>query len=127
MKVERVLTALLVVVAIAALALVVSSQVEQARIEYNISIEYSLSKQGGNFDYSCDEPFYSVFLRVSNNGSKVVNDFTISISNGLCKGAVPPLPSSLNSGQSIQIYLYTTKQNGTITISGNNTLIYVNF
>lgn len=121
------LTALLVVAALAALALVVSAQVEQTRAEYNSSIDYSLNKQEGNFDYSCDEPFYSIFLRVLNNGSKLVDGFAISISNGLCKGAVPPLPSSLNSGQSIQIYLYTTKENGTITISGNNTLIYVNF
>ena len=127
MKFDRLLTVVLAVVMISALALIVFAQIGQEGNSYNRNVEYSISKQGGNYDYSCDEPFYSIFLRISNNGSKVLDNFSISVTNGLCKGAVPPLPGSLNPGQSLQIYLYTTEQNGTITLSGNNTLIYASF
>lgn len=118
---------MLAIVVFGAAVLLVSTQIQNQGAVYNSSIEYKLSKQTESYDYSCNEPLFPIYLQLSNNGSKVVEDLSISITNGLCKGAVPPLPSSMNPGQSLQIYLYTTKQNGTITISGNYTTIYVDF
>jgi hypothetical protein len=127
LKVERFLTILVVAAAVAALTLVYFEQMEGIQQSYNSEIGFSVSKEQGSFDYSCDQPFYGLYLKVSNEGSKVVSDFSISITNPLCKGAVPPLPSELLPSHSIAIYLYSTEQNGTVTISGNNTMIFLKF
>ncbi|MGI0090185.1 MAG: hypothetical protein ACREBS_00605 [Nitrososphaerales archaeon] len=64
---------------------------------------------------------------MANTGNKSVNDVSVSITNPLCTGAVPPISNTFAAQQKKVMYLYTTAQNGTITLSGNNTLLLIRF
>lgn len=127
MKFENVLTITLLLVVAGSVGLLFYNGLDQSTVSYNSSITHSIARETHNFDYSCNQEFYTLYLRVTNAGEKVVRNFSISISNELCKGAIPPIPAAFEPGQTLGLYLYTTKANGTIAISGNHTNIYVKF
>lgn len=52
---------------------------------------------------------------------------SVSVTNALCVGAIPQLPDSLVPSQQLAVDIYTTSVNGTITITGNNTVLLVQF
>jgi len=127
LKLGRVLTVVLVVMTSAALVIIVLGQMELSSDEYQSNISYSLSRVALKYDYSCEENVYGLYLNLTNLGTKIVQNFQVSVTNELCVGSVPPLPSYLNPGQSLQFYLYTTSPNGTISVTGNNTNLFINF
>ena len=125
-KLGTLLTAILIVFASASILLIALGQVQQSRDEYR-SIEYSFTRIALRYDYSCDESVYGLSVILSNNGEKLVQNLDVSVTNGLCVGSVPPLPSFLNPGQSIQFYIYSSSPNGTISVTGNNTDLLIHF
>lgn len=124
---NRLLSVLSIVVLLSATLVFVTSYLEFSNTNYKSNIKYDLSKGSQSFDYSCNEKVYSLFLVLKNTGSKLVQDLSISVTHGICKGAVPPIPSSLAPVQKISLYVYTYSPNGTITVSGNNTLVSIKF
>jgi hypothetical protein len=126
-NIERLLTLALVAVIVASFGVVYLEEVESIRQNYNADIGLSISREQGSFDYSCDQPVYGLYLKVSNDGEKVLSEFSVSITNPLCAGAVPPLTADLFPSQIVAIYVYSTERNGTVTISGNNTMIFLKF
>ena len=127
MKLGRILTIILVVL-IASTAVVLGiGYYQQVQAAYQSNLKYSFSRIVLQFDYSCDTNVTGLYLSLTNAGTKVVQDLNIQITNPLCVGAVPPLPSSLNASQTIKMYLYTTVPNGTITVTGNNTVLSIKF
>lgn len=117
----------MIIFAIAGISIFVWSATYEAEMSYQNHLHYTLAKQALSYDYSCDQRVYDLSLVLTNNGSKVVNDLSISVTNGLCEGAVPPLPSSLLPQQQLSIDIYTTSVNGTITVTGNNTALFIPF
>jgi hypothetical protein len=113
--------------AIAALLSVIYVQSYIAGNAYGASIKYTISRDQPGYDYSCDEPVYGIYVSLSNNGTKTVSYFSVAITNPLCAGSVPPLPSDLTQFQALKFYVYSTAPNGTVTISGNNTLVEIKF
>jgi hypothetical protein len=102
-------------------------QIQFNREEYQSEMRYSFTRIPLRYDYSCDEDVYGLYVNLSNNGSKMVQGLQASITNALCVGGTPPLPSVLKPNQSIQFYVYSTEQNGTLTVSGNNTDVFIRF
>lgn len=125
MQLGRVLTILVVILALGFAATLIFTNLE-AQNQYG-ALTYSVSKLSPEYDYSCDEPVYGLYVILSNNGSKAIADFSVSISNPLCKGAVPPLTNVLLPSQHLGLYLYSTQENGTLTVSGNNTMVEISF
>ena len=127
MKLSNVLT--LIVIASVALAVLgfALGQIQLSKEEYQSNIKYQFSRISLRYDYSCDESVYGLFLTLQNKGNKTVQNLQISVTNELCVGSIPPLPTVLNPGQSIQFYVYTTVANGTVSISGNNTDLFIQF
>jgi hypothetical protein len=121
------LTFVLVATAVVALGLFYFGQLESIQQNYNSEIGLSISRERESFDYSCDKPVYGLYLKITNTGQKVVNDLSVSITNPICAGSVPPIIPQLLPLQSQGIYVYSTAQNGTLTISGNNTMIFLKF
>lgn len=113
--------------AISSVTLFVTVELIQSQMSYQSNLVYSLSKTTLDYDYSCDQQVYDLNLNLLNNGSKYVSNFEISVTNELCVGAVPPLPNVLNPHQKLSLDLYTTSLNGTITITGNNTVLLIRF
>jgi hypothetical protein len=126
MKFGNFLTITLVVLASVSLLLIALGQIQQSREEYR-SIGYTFTRIALRYDYSCDESVYGLSVDLSNNGGKLIQNLNVSVTNGLCVGSVPPLPGSLYPGQSIQFYIYSSAPNGTISVTGNNTDLLINF
>ena len=115
------------VIVFALVAISVESQMIITRENYGQSLRYSLAKTELGFDYSCDEPVYSLLLSLTNAGSKSVDNFLVSVTNPLCVGAVSQVPSVLASGQSLELEIYSVSLNGTVTVSGNHTMLLITF
>lgn len=94
---------------------------------YNPEIKYSFSRSALIYDFSCSENDYQVHFTISNTGEKNVEQLSATVTNPLCVGGNPILPSSLNASSTLDFYVQTTTANGTLTISGNNTLVRVIF
>jgi hypothetical protein len=130
-NISKILTIVAIVVAAIAVFAVLYSQILIAKDSYNSQIQVSFSKSPPAYDYSCDESDYQIHFAIKNIGAKDVVGLSISISNPLCVGGVPPLPQTLNASSStgslLSFYAQSTNQNGTLTISGNNTFVQANF
>jgi hypothetical protein len=125
---NRILTYAVVAVAISAAAGLAFSQFESASNSYSQEIAYSVQRLAPTYDYSCNEPVYGIHVTLKNNGTKTVSDFNVAISNPLCVESVPStLPSELAPQSSINFYVSSTGPNGTVTVSGNNTLVEIRF
>ena len=127
MKLGQLLTIAVVVIVSISLMAPISLQFVQNRSNYAPYMRYSLSRIPLRYDYSCDESVYGLYLVLNNSGLKVVQNLSLSITNQLCVGAIPPVPDSLLPGQTLKVYLYSTAQNGTITIRGNETEVLIQF
>lgn len=103
------------------------SYIEFSKSNYKDSIKYSLTENQIGFDYSCNERVYSLYLVLTNVGPKLIQNLSLSVTNGICEGAVPPIPPSLPPSRNISLYLYTNTQSGSVTVSGNNTLLTIKF
>ena len=125
MKLATLLTVVLVVLASISIIVLMKEQSETSS-EYQ-SISYSFARISLRYDYSCDENVYGLYIGLTNNGSKFVQNLTVSVTNGLCVGSVPPLPSFLSQRQTIHFYVYTSSPNGTISVTGNNTDFSIRF
>jgi len=126
LKLSAVLTIIVVVSAVIAVLGFALGQIQFDREQYQ-DINYQFTRISLRYDYSCDENVYGLSVNLQNNGTKSVQDFQVSVTNELCVGSIPPLPSSLDPGQALQFYVYTTEPNGTVTVSGNNTNVYIRF
>ncbi|MGI0078425.1 MAG: hypothetical protein ACRECH_02265 [Nitrososphaerales archaeon] len=127
MQIGKALTVVVAIMGVALVGSLIYVNYFAAQDAYNMSIKYSVSKLPASYDFSCDEPVYGLYVVISNNGTKTVADFSVSISNPLCKAAVPPLSNALLPSQQAMFYVYSSQQDGTLTISGNNTLVEINF
>jgi hypothetical protein len=127
MKLGNVLTVTLVAFACIAVFGVALGQIQISGEEYQSNISYSFTRLSLMYDYSCDQNVYGLHVFLKNNGVKSVQNLEVAITNALCVGSIPPLATSLSQGQSIQFYLYTTVPNGTITVTGNNTDLFIHF
>jgi hypothetical protein len=127
LKLGNVLTILLILVVASTVIVLVLGQVEQNANEYQSYIKFSYSRLYLTYDYSCDQNVYGLYLTLTNAGSKMVSNFSVSVSNALCVGSVPPLPSTFYPSQSLKFYVYSADQNGTVSIMGNNTNLLVSF
>lgn len=105
----------------------VTTQLAETQLNYQNEIKYSMARIPLHYDYSCDEPVHGLYMVITNIGNKVVQNFSISITNGICEGSVPSVPNSFSPLQKLEIYLYSTNPNGTVTISGNNTRLLIHF
>lgn len=124
---SRVLTIALVLFAIVATGAAAYSYFTSTIYSYTPSVKYSISKISPEYDYSCSQPIQGIYVILDNSGAKSIQGFAVSVSNPLCKGAVPPLPSQLGGNASLKFYVYSTETNGTITVRGNNTLLQIKF
>ena len=127
MKLGRLLTIAVVVIVSISLTALISEQFVQNRSNYAPYMRYSLSRIPLRYDYSCNENVYGLYLVLNNSGLKVVQNISLSITNQLCVGAIPPIPDSILPGQTLKVYLYSTSENGTISISGNETELLIQF
>ncbi len=126
-KLGNVLTVIVIALACVAVLIVALGQFQYDREEYQSYIKYTFTRQYLQYDYSCDQSVYGLYIVLTNSGDKTVQNLQVSVTNGLCVGAIPPLPSALNASQSIQFYVYTTVPNGTVTVTGNNTDLSIGF
>jgi hypothetical protein len=127
LKLSNVLTIVVVVSAAIAILGFALGQIQYDNEQYQANIRYQFTRISLRYDYSCDENVYGLYVNLQNNGSKIVQNLQVSVTNELCVGSIPPLPGTLDPGQSIQFYVYTTEPNGTITVSGNNTEVFIRF
>ena len=127
LKLSNVLTVIVVVSAAIAVLGFALGQIQYDNEQYQANIEYQFSRISLRYDYSCDENVYGLYVTLRNNGDKIVQNLQVSVTNELCVGSIPPLPSTLNPGHPIKFYVYTTEPNGTITVSGNNTDVFIRF
>jgi len=118
---------MLIVFAILGVGLFIWNESNQSQMSYQHYLNYSLTKTKLSYDYSCDQQVYSLNMVLTNDGNKLVSDLSVSVSNPLCVGAIPQLPDSLAPSQQLAVDIYTTSANGTITITGNNTVLLVQF
>ena len=56
---------------------------------YNSEISYQITKLPVAYDYSCGANDTGINVILTNKGMKAVTDFTVSVSNPVCAGAVP--------------------------------------
>ncbi|MFI5420753.1 MAG: hypothetical protein ACHQ1H_07265 [Nitrososphaerales archaeon] len=124
---NQVLTIAVVAVGVLSAGFLILGQFLQNTANYGDEISYSFSRISLRYDYSCDENVYGIYLVLNNSGLRTVQGLSLSITNELCLGSIPPIPSSFLPQQSLKLYLYSTSVNGTITISGNNTMIMIPF
>ncbi len=123
----KILTIMLIAFAIVGVGLFVWNESNQSQMSYQRYLNYSLTKTKLSYDYSCDQQVYSLDMVLTNDGNKLVSDLSVSVTNALCVGAIPQLPDSLVPSQQLAVDIYTTSVNGTITITGNNTVLLVQF
>ncbi|MHB8568037.1 MAG: hypothetical protein ACYC7D_11750 [Nitrososphaerales archaeon] len=124
---SRSLTIIVAIFAAIALVATVYAAYVTSLNSYSTNISYTVNKLSPEYDYSCGQHIQGLYVILKNHGSKTVDDFSVSISSPLCKGAVPPLPQVLNASFAMKFYVYSTQTNGTISVSGNNTLIEIKF
>ena len=127
MQLNRLLSAVAIVLVLGASVVFAVSYIEFSKSNYKDSIKYSLTENQIGFDYSCNERVYSLYLVLTNDGPKLIQNLSISVTNGICEGAVPPIPTSLPPFRNVSLHLYTNTQRGSITVSGNNTLLTIKF
>ena len=127
MQIGKALTVLVAIMGVALVSSLVYVNYFAMQNAYGGYIKYTFSRLPASYDYSCDEPVYGLYIAISNNGTKSVSGFSVSISSPLCKGAIPVLSNALLPLQEIRFYVYSSQENGTITVSGNNTMISINF
>ena len=124
---SKVLTITVIALAVVAVSAVAYSQLLAARDSYNSAISVSFHKSPATYDYSCGESDYQVYFTVRTTGPKTVADLSVAVTDPLCVGAVPVLANILNASSEISFYVQSAAENGTLTISGNNTLVLVKF
>jgi hypothetical protein len=125
--ISRALTVAVIVVGVAALVSITYSLILAGQNSYNNDIHVSFSKSPATYDYSCGTNDYQIYFVLKNLGTKVVTGLSISITSPLCVGSVPSLPTTLDASSSLSFEAETTSENGTLTISGNNTYVLINF
>lgn len=121
------LTIVVVAGALLSLGGVILGQVLQTTPNYGSQLRYSLKRIQLRYDYSCDENVYGLYIVLNNSGPKTVSGLSITMTNELCVGAIPPIPNALTAQGSLKLSLYSTASNGTIMISGNNTQLNIAF
>lgn len=121
------LTMAVVAVGVISVSIFAVTQYQYAMESYQGNIVYSIQRMPVLYDYSCDENIYEIGLSVLNNGTKLVTGLSFSISNAICVGSVSNYSSTLDPRQSMTVDLYSSVQNGTITVTGNNTILLVHF
>jgi hypothetical protein len=94
---------------------------------YSKNVIVSFTRQPPSYDYSCGEPVDGLFIVIRNVGPKDVSDLSVTVTNKLCAGSIPTLPSNIPPHQLIMFYVYSTKPNGTLVITGNETYVSLNF
>jgi hypothetical protein len=124
---SRILTIAVFVLGIAALVSITYAQFVANQNSYNREISITFSKSPAAFDFTCKTNDYQIYFVLKNLGSKAVTGLSISITNPLCEVAIPLLPKTLNASSSISFEAQTEVQNGTLTVSGNNTFVQVGF
>ena len=124
---SRILTITLAVVAIAAVSVTIYIAEENVINSYSSEISYQITKLPVAYDYTCDANNQEVNVVLTNKGTKVVADFSVSVTNPVCAGAVPELPSAFNQSSTLKFSVFSTNTNGTITVAGNYTLVSINF
>ena len=127
LKLSNVLTIIVVVSAALTVLGFALGQIQFDNEQYQANIQYQFTRISLRYDYSCDENVFGLYVALQNTGDKIVQNLQVSVTNELCVGSIPPLPSTLDSGQSIKFYVYSTEPNGTVTVSGNNTYVYIRF
>ncbi|MHB1907908.1 MAG: hypothetical protein ACYCQJ_03430 [Nitrososphaerales archaeon] len=121
------MTVLVILLAVSSVSAVLYSQYFAASKSYNSSIKYTFEKSPLAYDYSCDQNDQQIYFMIKNVGSKLVSGLAFSLSSPLCKGALPLLPNVLNASSTLDFYAQSATQNGTLTISGNNTFVVISF
>ena len=128
LRTGKILNGLVIVFAVLAVGTLLYSQYVTTSEAYGNSIVYNFGRESRSYDYTCNEPVYGIHVALLNNGTKTVSGFSVSVTNPLCNGAVPSnLPAQFPHAQTVAFYVYSTQQNGTVTISGNNTLVQIRF
>lgn len=123
----NILSVILIVIAASTAAVILLGQIGLNANEYQSEIKYSYSRVNLSYDYSCEENVFGLYLVVTNAGQKTVENLSVYVTNALCVGSVPPLTNTLYPNQSLKFYVYSSAQNGTVTIMGNNTDLLVRF
>ena len=118
---------MVLVLAVITVLVVGYEQFQISKRSYNSEIKYSFSRSPAVYDYSCNEYDYQMRFTFSNMGEKNVEHLSVTVTNPLCVGGNPILSTSLNASSTLGFYLQTTNPNGTLTITGNNTLVRVRF
>ncbi|MDG6997508.1 MAG: hypothetical protein JRN15_00145 [Nitrososphaerota archaeon] len=124
---SKILTIAVFVLAASTASVVVYNQFQASRNSYNSEIRYSFSRSPFVYDFSCGENDYQIHFVISNAGEKNITNFSVSVTNPLCVGGNPILPHTLKGLSTVSFYIQTTSPNGTLTVSGNNTLVQVRF
>jgi molybdopterin biosynthesis enzyme MoaB len=127
LSLNRILTITLAIVAIIAISLTVYIVEENAVNSYSSEISYQITKLPVVFDYSCDTNDTQINVVLTNQGTKAVTDFTVSVTNPACVGAIPSLPSIFKQSSTMNFTVLSSSINGTINIAGNYTLVSINF
>ncbi len=124
---SKILTIAVIILAVAAVSGIAYTQLLAMKNSYDSKIDVSYTKSPVVFDYGCNTNDYQIYFVIHNIGSKNVVDFSVSISNPLCVGGTPSLPQTLNASTTMSFEAQSTAENGTLTISGNNTFVQMNF
>src|SRR5438477_10635533 len=120
MRLSQILTIVIVVVSAISIGTIVLGQSVKNTSNYGPELRHSFTRIQLRYDYSCHQNVYGIYLILNNSGPETVQGLSFAITNELCVGAIPAIPSSLSPGASLKVYLYSTAGNGTITISGNH-------
>jgi hypothetical protein len=124
---SKILSIAVIILAIAAVSVLGYTQFLAMKNSYNSKIQVSFVKSPVAYDYSCNTNDYQIYFMIDNTGSKNVADLSVSISNPLCVGGIPSLPQTLNASSMLSFYAQSSAENGTLTISGNNTFVEIKF
>ena len=124
---SKILTITVFVLALITVSVVSYNQFQASRNSYNSEIKYSFSRFPLAYDYSCSENDYQIHFAITNTGDKNITNFSVSVTNPLCVGGNPLLPSMLKALSTVSFYVQSTNPNGTLTLSGNNTLVQIKF
>lgn len=124
---SKILTIAVFILAAITVSVVSYNQFQASRDSYNSEIKYSFSRFPFVYDYSCSENDYQIHFVVTNTGEKNITNFSVAVTNPLCVGGNPLLPETLKALTTVSFYVQSTSPNGSLTISGNNTLVQVKF
>lgn len=126
-RLSRILTIAVMILAIVTVSAVSYNLLRASDNSYNLEIKYSFSRYPLVYDYSCGENDYQLYFAISNTGEMNVENLSATVTHPLCVGGNPILAPTLNASSSVDFYVQTTNPNGTLTISGNNTLVRIRF